>query len=119
MEGGIGLGWPMYVKDKFIQPKLPNHRPKITKQLKRYKKFRTLVIRRDNYTCQVCGNKKSKRSLTVHHIDGYRYNPEWRLYLGNAITLCHECHNFYNSWSGNVNTSEKWFEFLEYRCNSK
>lgn len=106
------MGWPMYVKDKFIQPKLPHSRRNYTSmQTKRRQTFNKLIRQRDNYTCQLCGSKE--RELTVHHIDGYRHNPEWRLYLNNAVTICKRCHSCYNQWSENVNTSEKWFMFLE------
>ena len=102
----------MYVKDKFIQPKLPHSRRHYTKnQLKRHNLFRSLILKRDDYTCQLCGSKK--RKLTVHHIEGYRHNPEWRLYLNNGVTICERCHICYNQWSENINTSEKWFLFLE------
>lgn len=54
---------------------------------------RLLVLKRDNYTCQICG---SKEKLCVHHKDGngrnvlakYKNNN-----LDNLITLCHRCHS--------------------------
>ncbi len=57
-----------------------------------YKQFRTEVLKRDKFTCQMC-NKKGKRVwLNVHHIMKWssastlRYDPD------NGITLCRDCH---------------------------
>ena len=46
------------------------------------------IRNRDNYTCQICGDKETKRRHAVHHIDYDKENnnPE------NLITLCTACH---------------------------
>ena len=57
-----------------------------------YKQFRSDVLKRDKYACQMW-NKKGKRVwLNVHHIMKWssastlRYDPD------NGITLCRDCH---------------------------
>ena len=48
--------------------------------------------RRDNYTCQSCGNL----GINVHHIKPYRlFNGDWQTanVLSNLITLCTSCHS--------------------------
>ena len=54
-------------------------------------KYREEIIRRDNLTCQVCGKKKQRKNLEVHHIipksKGGTDDPT------NLITLCKYCHD--------------------------
>lgn len=51
---------------------------------------------RDNYTCQICGEKEDGRKHDVHHIIPFRefglekYNEANQ--LSNLITFCHPCH---------------------------
>jgi len=55
------------------------------------KTWRTAVFKRDNYTCQKCGNKKSG-SFNAHHIRSFKNYPELRFEVDNGITLCKDCH---------------------------
>jgi len=54
------------------------------------------VLKRDNYTCQGCGLKKSDgKKLLVHHKDGKGYGTRKENKnnkMDNLITLCKECH---------------------------
>ena len=58
-------------------------------QQKRYegKNFREKVLKRDNYTCQICG---SRENLEAHHIIP-RSKGGTNL-VENGITLCKDCH---------------------------
>jgi hypothetical protein len=47
------------------------------------------VLKRDNFTCQICG---SKNDIVVHHID---HNIEHNQ-LSNLITWCRSCHTSYH-----------------------
>ena len=61
---------------------------------------RDQIIKRDNYTCQICGNKP--KVLNVHHI----IPATWQeLYLDddNLITLCRYCHKFNKYTSPHAN----------------
>lgn len=56
-----------------------------------YKKWRTDVFKRDNFTCQKCGQKGGY--LNAHHIQQWANFPELRFELSNGITLCESCHD--------------------------
>lgn len=51
--------------------------------------WRKAVLERDNYTCQLCGNKER---LETHHIVPILIVPERIFDLSNGQTLCYECH---------------------------
>jgi 5-methylcytosine-specific restriction endonuclease McrA len=55
----------------------------------RYGGNKDVVLRRDNYCCQLCNNTTS---LVVHHIDcsGQSENPNND--VDNLVTLCRRCH---------------------------
>lgn len=55
----------------------------------RYKKWRNLILQRDNFTCQNCNNEWWL--LEVHHIENFIDNPE-NFNINNWITLCKKCH---------------------------
>lgn len=55
-----------------------------------YKKWRTSVFVRDNYTCVICG--KVGGHLNVDHIKPFSLFPELRLDINNGRTLCIDCH---------------------------
>lgn len=58
-----------------------------------YKLWKKNVFKRDNYTCQMCGNINN---LHAHHIDKVKDFPEKITLLSNGITLCKDCHNSVN-----------------------
>ena len=78
-----------------------------------YDKFIKRVLARDNYTCQCCGDRNTKRDIEVHHLDGYDWCFEKRIDDTNGITLCHTCHkNFHSIYGcgGNTKTQfEEWY----------
>jgi hypothetical protein len=61
-----------------------------SRQGKRYKVFREVVLKRDNYTCQECG--KTEGFMHVHHIKGWEEYPGLRLDVDNGTTRCNSCH---------------------------
>lgn len=73
-----------------------------------YKDFIKRVLARDNYTCQVCGNKHL--DLEVHHLNGYSWFIEGRTDETNAITLCESCHSNFHSQYGNKHSTKEEFE---------
>ncbi len=50
--------------------------------------LRRKIRKRDNYTCQLCESKKTKRALSIHHIDYDKQNS----HPTNLISLCINCH---------------------------
>lgn len=54
-----------------------------------YKKWRTLVFERDNFTCVVCGKTGY---IQAHHIKSFGKYPELRFDVDNGATMCKECH---------------------------
>lgn len=62
-----------------------------------FKSFRYEIMKRDKWTCQICGdhNHKGRGSrivLHVDHIEPITFAPERALDPTNARTLCFECH---------------------------
>lgn len=49
-----------------------------------------LVLKRDNYTCQICGNRGVP--LQVDHIQSWSEYVELRFSMDNCRTLCEDCH---------------------------
>lgn len=56
-----------------------------------YKKFRTAVLKRDGFKCQM-PNCCNTRSLNVHHIQKWSRASSLRYEPSNGITLCKYCH---------------------------
>lgn len=62
-----------------------------------YQEFRRQILRRDNYTCQLCGDRNykgrgSRARLEVDHIEPVCVAPHRTLDPENARTLCVKCH---------------------------
>ena len=55
-----------------------------------YKKWRTLVFKRDDYTCQHCGIRGGE--LNAHHVKPFAKYKNLRYDVDNGLTLCVECH---------------------------
>jgi len=76
-----------------------------------YREFRTLVLQRDNFTCQLTGKRGN---LTVHHIVGVSSDPSRILDSTNAITLHEDVHlAFHSYFSNKKNTLDQFNEFKE------
>lgn len=60
-----------------------------------YERWKTMVFKRDDYTCQLCGIRGG--DLNAHHILSFRDFPEYRLDVSNGITHHEECHDIITS----------------------
>ena len=63
---------------------------KLARNSLEYTKWRDAVFKRDNYTCQCCGEKSGK--INAHHIENFSDKIELRYDINNGITLCERCH---------------------------
>lgn len=63
-----------------------------------YKEWRRKIFERDNYTCQICG-EKGKR-LNADHILSWKDYPDLRYDLDNGRTLCVKCHKNTSNYGG-------------------
>uniref|UniRef100_A0A6M3JQ88 Putative homing endonuclease n=1 Tax=viral metagenome TaxID=1070528 RepID=A0A6M3JQ88_9ZZZZ len=70
---------------------MPRHLPQTPTN---YDNWRKLLFKRDNYTCQDCGNKA--KTLHAHHIMRYIHYENLRYKLDNGKTLCVNCHKQYH-----------------------
>lgn len=64
-----------------------------------YRLWRNLVLKRDNYTCRLCGKRNVR--LNADHIKPFADYPELRFDLDNGRTLCVECHIKTPTWGVN------------------
>lgn len=71
------------------------------------KKWRTVIYKRDNYTCAKCG--AYGRRLNAHHINSWNEHEDERFDLENGITLCESCHKDFHSEYGYGNNNEHQF----------
>ena len=76
------------------------------------REWRTKVFKRDNYTCQNCGDKKQ---IQAHHIIEWAKDESKRFDTDNGLTLCVKCHSKVHG--RNIGHRSKKPEIL--RCNSK
>lgn len=79
---------------------------------KEYIKWYKNIFRRDQYTCQICGEVGG--TLNAHHIRKFSKYIEHRFELNNGITLCKNCH--YKM----VNHKEdEWVSYFNFNLESK
>lgn len=78
--------------------------------------WRNKVYKRDNYTCQVCGNKRNKK-LNAHHIYSWHSYPKLRHVTNNGITLCVSCHKKFHQMYGFKNNTRKQFNIFRNNIN--
>lgn len=66
-----------------------------------WQKKRLLILERDNWTCQSCGDKESM--LHVHHFRYLPNNKPWEYSDEFLITLCQYCHKEEEEFIKSVN----------------
>jgi predicted restriction endonuclease len=88
--------------------------PHIRNRNKKYSKWRTKVLKRDDYHCVLCDSVKT---LHTHHKEGYTQNPLLRYDVDNGVTLCKMHHKIFHTIYGTRNnTEDQWRQFYsEYK----
>ena len=71
--------------------------------------LRKLVLKRDNWTCQICGKTSKEAQLHVHHMDPVAQNPMFQNDADSCVTLCKGCHKMVHSRRG--------CRYIDLRCN--
>ena len=98
----------------------PNWNPNLTEEERllgrKYPEYYTFlkeVLKRDDYTCDICGYySKWGDGLNVHHLNSYDWDKENRTNPDNGITLCEECHtNFHKKYGFGKNTRDQYYEY--------
>lgn len=88
--------WQSGDKHPFWNPERTDRRDR---NLKEYQQWRYAVIKRDKYTCQICGAKRSsKRKFHVDHIEAWAMNTKLRFDIKNGRVLCDKCHHKTDTW---------------------
>lgn len=103
----------------FVGDMNPNWNPSLTddeRAIKRqwagYAKWRRLVLKRDDHTCQRCGARDCEHA--AHHIENYADNPELRTSVENGATLCVACHiGFHRAYGYRFNTVGQYREWRD------
>lgn len=97
-------------------PDLTDEEREEKRNIKGYDEFVQMVLKRDNYTCQCCG--ECGRKLAVHHLNGYNWDKENRINPDNAVVLCENCHKeFHHIYGYGNNTKEQFEEFINNNTN--
>ena len=74
-----------------------------------YKRWRTSVFERDNYTCQTC--EQYGGTLHADHIERWADNEELRYDVDNGRTLCVACH-YYVTFKKKMKPGQRWCNFV-------
>ena len=82
-----------------------------------YNLFIVSVLKRDNYTCQITGERGG--DLNVHHLNCFSDYKEGRMDLDNCITLSKEIHRLFHKIYGNKHNTKEQFEEFKHRYINK
>jgi endogenous inhibitor of DNA gyrase (YacG/DUF329 family) len=77
------------------------------------KMWRKAVFKRDNYTCQMCGDRSRKGhpvTINAHHIIAIKQRKRTATEISNGITLCEACHK--KTYAKEHEFAEMFFEII-------
>jgi len=72
-------------------------------------RWRKEIFERDNYTCQLTGDRKG-HYLVAHHLNSYNSNTEDRFNIDNGITILESIHKLFHKQYGYGNNTKAQFE---------
>lgn len=75
------------------------------------------VKEKANYTCDCCGNNKSK--MHSHHLNNWNTYKEQRYELENGVCLCESCHKEFHKWMGGYKIECTKEQYIEFKNNKK
>ena len=93
----LGRRRPPWIKEKAEMDK----KVRLSRQ---YYIWKGAVLRRDNYSCVMCGDDR-KSQLEADHIKPFSLFPELRFAIDNGRTLCNKCHKKTKTYGGRI---KKW-----------
>lgn len=92
-------------------PKWNPNKEANTRNTPEYRKWRNDVLKRDEYTCQRCGDLHW--AMTAHHVQSFKTALDVRYDVDNGITLCRKCHTeFHVAFKFNDNDGSQLMQFL-------
>lgn len=78
-------------------------------------KWKKIIKKKFDYTCQKCGDKKlyDKRCI-AHHLNSYSDNKHLAINNDNGTVMCERCHiNFHKKYGFGNNTKRQFEEFVK------
>ncbi len=72
----------------------------------RWQKKRLMVFDRDEWRCQICGDKNEQ--LECHHACGYDGSEPWDYPSANLQTRCHTCHSLEQFKMSKIRSFVEW-----------
>lgn len=82
-------------KIRYVGKILKTPQNELLRKGQEYRKWRSAVFKRDNWTCQECGDRSRQGNRLVihaHHIKLLSKFPSLACTVSNGVTLCADCH---------------------------
>lgn len=96
----------------FYKPELTDEERLKIRDVPEYREWKQQVLKRDDYTCQYCGQRGG--NLCLHHKNGYHWYREGRHDVNNGVCLCEKCHrDFHLKYGYKNNTEEQYTHWLK------
>ncbi len=81
---------------------IPEEQRYVDRNYQEYKQYIKDVMKRDNYTCQICGTTEN---VEVHHMYSYTSYPEYATNVDFGLVMCEKDHKAFHAWLGGYGIS--------------